>query len=111
MIDQTAIIAFVTAIVAAAVGWYGHRSKARTEDSATVIAGYDKLCANLRDMIALNNDEIARVRAELRQVREEQAAWREEKAVLVRRIDELERINRGLRAQLEELSRHGCKDS
>ena len=110
MPDQTALVAIVTAIVAAAVGWYGHRSRSRSEDSATVIAGYDRLCANLRDMISLNNDEIARLRAELQQVREEQTAYRAERAGLIKRIEELERINRNLRAQLDELRLGGCAD-
>lgn len=111
MPDQTAIVAIITALVAAIAGWYGHARKAQSEDNATVIAGYDRLCANLRDMISLNNDEIARLRAELQQVREEQTAYRAERAGLIKRIEELERINRNLRAQLDELRLHGCKDS
>jgi chromosome segregation ATPase len=110
MQDNPTLIALATAIVAAAVGWYGHARKAGTEDNATVIAGYDRLCANLRDMIALNNEEIARLREELRGVREEQSAWRVERAGLIKRIEELERINRSLRAQLDELRLGGCAD-
>lgn len=98
---ETAIVAIITTLLAGAVGWYGHARKARSEDSATVIAGYNQLCENLRQMIELNNVEIARLRQELQAVRDEQTLWRTERAVLEKRIEELERINRRLEAELE----------
>jgi chromosome segregation ATPase len=105
------LVAIASAIIAGIFGWYGHARKAQSEDSATVIAGYDRLCANLRDMIRLNNEEIGRLREELQAVRAEQTVWREERGALIKRIDELERINRSLRAQLDELRRAGCADN
>ncbi len=99
-------------------GYFAYRAGQRNtkrQELADVIAGYERLCDDLREMIRLNNEELARLRAELKRIKaeflEERDAWREERKGLLARIRELEKTNRRLETQLGELqAAQGCKE-
>ncbi len=77
------------------------------QERAAVMTGYESLCENLREMIRVNNEEIARLRVELGELRcrldTERDAWSREREALVERIGELEALNQRLERQLNQL--------
>jgi chromosome segregation ATPase len=77
------------------------------QERAAVMTGYESLCENLREMIRVNNEEIARLRAELGELRcrldAEREAGSREREALVERIGELETLNGRLERQLNQL--------
>ena len=83
------------------------RHNTTRQERADVITGYESLCENLREMIRVNNEEIARLRVEIealqRQVDTERETWKREREALIERIAELETINTRLERQLNQL--------
>lgn len=85
----------------------------RRQERADVVAEYERLCDDLREMIRLNNEELARLRNELKSIKaeflEERDAWRQERIALLARIKELEKTNTRLEARLAELQAAQCE--
>jgi len=97
----------VTALVVAVLTYRSARRDTTRQERADVVTAYEKLCDDLREMIRLNNEEIARLRAELAELRcrldAERDAWSREREALVERIGELEALNQRLERQLNQL--------
>ena len=96
-----------TALIVALLTYRSTRRDTKRQERADVVTGYEQLCDDLREMIRLNNEEIARLRAELGDLRcrldSEREAWSREREALVERIGELEALNQRLERQLNQL--------
>ena len=96
--DQLLIVVPVVTALLGVIGTYlvTHRTIKRQEQ-ADLMMGYSQLCDDYRAAIALNNEEIARLRQELGDLKcrfeAEREAWRREREALQARIAELEAIN------------------
>ncbi len=106
-VDQLLAIAIpaMTALLAAGLTYLATHRNTTRQERVDVMAGYSQLCDDLRAMIALNNDEIARLRQELADLKcrfeVDRETWRQEREALQARISELEAINARLIRQLE----------
>jgi len=119
MLDQTTfliptVVSASAAIMAGVLTYRATRYDTRRQAHADVMAGYAQLCDDLRAMINLNNQEIARLRMELQEMQQQLNAEREarkrERQALLQRIDELEKINQRLERRLAELQARTCKE-
>lgn len=104
-------------VATVASGYFAYRAGQRNtkrQERADVVAEYERLCDDLREMIRLNNEELARLRNELKSIKaeflEERTSWRQERLGLYARIEELEKVNARLKAQLAELDAAQCKE-
>ncbi len=102
-----ALLASAGVVVGSVATYFSTRHNTARQERADVISGYESLCENLREMIRVNNEEIARLRANIealqRQVDVERETWAREREALVERIAELEAINARLERQLNQL--------
>jgi chromosome segregation ATPase len=101
------LVTSLGALVVAVLSYRSARGDTTRQERADVITAYESLCENLREMIRVNNEEIARLRANIealqRQVDVERETWAREREALVERIAELEAINARLERQLNQL--------
>lgn len=95
----------ITALLGAGLTYLATHRNTNRQEQADVMAGYSQLCDDLRAMIDLNNQEIARLRKELTDLKcrleADRETWRQEREALQARIGELETINARLVRQLE----------
>ena len=95
----------ITAVAGGGLTYLATHRNITRQERVDVMAGYSQLCDDLRAMIALNNDEIARLRQELADLKcrfeVDRETWRQEREALQARISELETINARLIRQLE----------
>ena len=102
-----ALLASAGVVVGSVATYFSTRHNTARQERADVITGYESLCQNLREMIRVNNEEIARLRVEIealqRQVDTERETWKREREALIERIAELETINTRLERQLNQL--------
>ena len=100
-----ALLIPLAAVLGSVLTFYATRRNINRQERADVMAGYSQLCDDLRLMIDLNNQEIARLRQEIAvlkcQFETDRETWRQEREALQMRISELEVINARLMRQLE----------
>jgi hypothetical protein len=101
------IVPLVTAVLGGLVSLLVAHRTMKPQEQANLMDGYSQLCDDLRAMISLNNEEIARLRGELVDLRcrfeQDQASWRREREALLARIAELEAINGRLEGKINAL--------
>jgi predicted nucleic acid-binding Zn-ribbon protein len=104
------VIAILTNVAAIATAILTQRAKGQDtnrQERADLMAANGELIENLQRQLDLNNQELARLREELREMRlrleEERAAYDRDRQALQARIEELEKINAKLEAQVTEL--------
>lgn len=101
------LVTSLGALVMAVLSYRSARGDTTRQERADIVTAYEKLCNDLRELIRINNEEIARLRAEVAALQSrldtEREAWAREREALVERIGELETINARLERQLNQL--------
>ena len=104
------VLAILTNIAGIVTTLLNNRPKSQDtnrQERADLMNANGELIENLQRQLDLNNRELGRLREELREMRcrleEERAAYDKDRNALQARIEELEKINARLEAQVTEL--------
>jgi uncharacterized protein YlxW (UPF0749 family) len=108
-------VAAVTALNTIFMGLMAYllnRREQQRKESQTLVESYSKLLDDMRAMVNLNNEEVARLRSEVNDLEtaldNERKLRVKERAALQHRIDELTAINETLQQKLAVLEGKAC---